>query len=308
MDLKRLQHLRQAVEAGSISAAAAALGLSQPALTKSIRGLEAELGVALLERRARGVVPTACGEALVRRAGPVSVLLGDALREIGALRGGPREEAAIGAGPTWLRAHLPEAVAGAIAADPAIRIRVQAGYDEALLRALRAGALDAVLADLPGAEEAADLDLLPLSEDDFVVGARRGHPLGRGAVAPERLLGFPWVLPPRPSRARARLHALFVARGLVPPEPALETDSTDMVLRVVAASDALCFQVRDTLAAPDAAGLMALRAPALAASRRTGIVVRRAGWLPPAARAVLVRLAAGCGVAIPDGYGTGRKS
>jgi DNA-binding transcriptional LysR family regulator len=98
MDVKRLQHLRLAVEAGSISAAAAALGLSQPALTKSIRGLEAELGVALLERRARGVVPTACGEALLRRAGPVSVLLGDALREIAALRGGPREEAAIGAG------------------------------------------------------------------------------------------------------------------------------------------------------------------------------------------------------------------
>lgn len=308
MDLRRLLHLRKAAEAGSISAAAAALGLSQPALTKSIRGLEAELGVRLLERRARGVVPTIYGEALLRRALPVGVLIADARREIAALRGGPREEAAIGAGPTWLRARLPEAVAACIAADPAIRIRIQAGYDEALLRDLRAGALDAVLADLPGPEEAADVELLPLSEDDFIVGARRGHPLGRGPVEPQRLLAFPWVLPPRPSRARARLGALFAARGLIPPEPALETDSTDMALRVVAGSDALCFQVRRTLDAPDAAALVALRVPALAAARRTGIVVRRAGFLPQAARAVLDRLATGCGIAIPPGYGMGGKS
>jgi DNA-binding transcriptional LysR family regulator len=303
MDIRRLQHLRQAVEAGSISAAAGALGLSQPALTKSIRILEAELGVPLLERRARGVVPTAFGEALLRRAAPVGVLLADALREIAALRGGAPAEAAIGAGPTWLRAKLPEAIADTIGASPGVRIRLQGGYDEALLRALRAGALDAVVAELPAIEDAADLALLPLGEEDFVVSCRRGHPLAHGTVPPERLLGFPWVLPPRPSRARARLVALFVARGLAPPEPALETESTDMVLRVVTGSDALCFQVRSALQAPDAAGLTTVRAPALAATRRTGIVLRRDGWLPPAAREVLGRLAASCGVAMPDGYG-----
>jgi LysR family transcriptional regulator of gallate degradation len=308
MDIRRLQHLRRAAEAGSISAAAASLGISQPALTKSIRILETELGVPLLERRARGVAPTAFGEALLRRAAPVGLLLADALREIAELRGGAPTEAAIGAGPTWLREKLPEAVAATIAALPGVRIRLQGGYDEALLRALRAGTLDAVVAELPPAEDVADLALLPLGEDDFVVGCRRGHPLARGQVAPERLLGFPWVLPPRPSRARARLGALFVARGLVPPEPALETESTDMLLRVVAGSDALCFSVRSALEAPDAAGLTTIRVPALAATRRTGIMLRRDGWLPPVARDVLSRLAASCGVAMPDGYGVRPKS
>ncbi len=308
MDIKRLQHLRLAVEVGSISAAAATLGISQPALTKSIRILEAELGVALLERRARGVVPTIFGDALLRRAAPVGVLLADALREIEALRGGPPEAAAIGAGPTWLRAKLPDAIAAAIAADPGVRIRLQAGYDEALLRALRAGTLDAVVAELPPAEEAADLALLSLGEDDFVVACRRGHPLLGGAVPPEKLLVFPWVLPPRPSRARARLGALFVARGLMPPEPALETESTDMLLRVIAGSDALAFQVRSALEAPDAAGLATLDAPALAATRCTGIILRRDGWLPPAARAVLARLAESCGVSMPIGYEKAGKS
>lgn len=308
MDIKRLQHLQRAVEAGSISAAAAALGLSQPALTKSIRTLETEVGVPLLERRARGVVPTVYGDALLRRAAPAGVLIADALREIAALRGGPQREAAIGAGPTWLRDRLPGAIAATVGADPSVRIRLQGGYDEALLRALRAGALDAVVAELPGAEEARDLSVLPLSEDVFVVACRRGHPLARGTIAPERLLRFPWVLSPRPSRARSRLAALYVARGLTPPEPALETESTDLLLRVVAASDALCFPVRSTLDAPDAAGLVALRVPALAATRRSGIMVRRDGWLPPAARGVLARLAAGCGVDMPIGYGAGPES
>jgi len=285
MELKRLQHLRRAVEAGSISAAAATLGLSQPALTKSIRTLEAELGVPLLARRARGVVPTLYGDALLRRAAPVGMLLAEALREIAALRGGAPAETAIGAGPTWLREKLPDAIAATITAGPAMRIRLQAGYDESLLRALRAGTLDAVVAELPPAEEAGDLALLPLSEDAFVVACRRGHPLARGTIPPERLLAYPWVLPPRPSRARARLGALFVARGLTPlvargltpPEPALETESADMLLRVVAGCDALAFPVRSALSAPDAAGLTTIRAPTLAASRRTGIVVRRDG-------------------------------
>lgn len=308
MDIKRLDHLRQAVEAGSISAAALRLGLSQPALTKSIRILEHELGVPLLERRARGVVPTAYGVALLRRAAPVTVLLSDALREIAALRGGPPAEAAIGAGPTWLREKLPDAIAATIAADPTARIRLQAGYDDALLRALRSGALDAVLAELPAVEEASDLALLQLAEDDFVVGCRRGHPLARSVVQAETLLGFPWILPPSPSRARARLGALFAARGLAPPDPALETESTDMLLRVIAGSDALCFQVRSALDAPDAAGLTTLRVPSLAATRRTGIMVRRGSWLPPLTRQLLTRLAAACGVAIPDGYGADAES
>lgn len=308
MDTRRLDHLRRAVEAGSISAAAATLGLSQPALTKSIRILEGEVGVPLLERRARGVVPTAYGDALLRRAAPAGVLLADALREIAALRGGPREAATIGAGPTWLRDRLPDAIAATIAEDPSVRIRLQGGYDDALLRGLRAGTLDAVVAELPAAEETRDLVVLPLSEDVFVVGARRGHPLARRSVAPDRLLAFPWVLSPRPSRARARLAALFVARGLAPPEPALETESTDLLLRVVAASDALCFPVRSTLEAPDAAGLVALRVPALAATRRTGIMVRRDGWLPQATRAVLAKLTEMCGVSMPDGYGKPPKS
>ena len=304
MELRRLEHLRRAAEAGSLSAAAGQLGLSQPALTKSIRLLEEELGVPLLERRARGVVPTPYGAALLRRTHRVGTLLDDALREIAALRGGAPDEAAIGAGPTWLREALPEVIAEAVRERPGLRVRVEAGFDDGLLRALRDGRLDAVIAELPPAEESADLDLLPLATDDLVVVCRRDHPLARAkrAVAPARLLSHPWALAPRGSRARTRLAALFGARDLPAPQPALETASTGLLLRFVAASDGLGFIARATLRAPDAAGIIALNVPDLAVARRSGIVTRSGAWLPASARDILSRLLLRHGRPIPDGY------
>lgn len=305
MDLRRLQHLRLAAEAGSLSAAAARLGLSQPALTKSIRQLEEELGVPLLERRARGVVPTAYGEALLRRTHRVGALLDDALREIAALRGGVPDEAVIGAGPTWLREALPEVIAEAVRDRPGLRVRVEAGFDDGLLRSLRNGGLDAVVAELPSADEAADLDVLPLTTDDLVVVCRRDHPLSRRRrpVEPASLLTYPWALAPRGSRARTRLAALFGARDLAAPEPALETSSTALLLRFLAASDGLGLLARATLRGTDAAGLAALDVPDLAVSRRSGIVTRRGAWLPASTRDVLSRLLRRCGQSIPEGYG-----
>ena len=67
----KLTHLRDVVavaERGSLRAAARHLGIAQPAITRSIREIERELGVVLFERRARGVVLTPMGEVFMRRA------------------------------------------------------------------------------------------------------------------------------------------------------------------------------------------------------------------------------------------------
>ena len=68
MKLHHLRDLLAVVEEGSMSAAAKHLGTAQPALSRSIRDLEKDLGVPLLDRRARGAVPTPMGLLLVRRA------------------------------------------------------------------------------------------------------------------------------------------------------------------------------------------------------------------------------------------------
>lgn len=89
----------------------------------------------------------------------------DAGQEIDAQRSGSAGTVVIGAGPTWLRRYLPAALARAISANPAIRIRIEAGFDESLLRALRQGELDFVVAEIPSPEDQRDFDTLILTSD-----------------------------------------------------------------------------------------------------------------------------------------------
>ena len=65
-DLRTVDYFLTAVMRGSLRAAAQDLGVTQPALTKAIRRLEDSLGVALFDRKARGVAPTVYGAALLR--------------------------------------------------------------------------------------------------------------------------------------------------------------------------------------------------------------------------------------------------
>ena len=65
MEFRDLKYLCEIVKAGHLGRAAERLGLTQPALTKSIARLEGELAVSLLERTRKGVTVTPCGEHLV---------------------------------------------------------------------------------------------------------------------------------------------------------------------------------------------------------------------------------------------------
>ncbi|MGV7216640.1 LysR family transcriptional regulator [Bradyrhizobium sp. UFLA05-112] len=144
MDLRQLEYFLRVAQRKNISLAAAELNIAQPTLTKSIKLLEEQLGVKLFERLPRGVVLTSFGTTLLRHAEAVHVQMKDAGHEIAAQRSGAVGTVAIGAGPTWLRRYLPAALARTISSHPSIRVRVEAGFDESLFRALRQGEFDFV--------------------------------------------------------------------------------------------------------------------------------------------------------------------
>lgn len=112
MNIRQLEYFLTVAAHKSVTVAAAKLGVSQPTLTKTIRSLELELGVSLFERMPRGVDLTPYGQSLLRHAEAIRVQFGDAKNEIESLRGGKYGTVLIGAGPAWLRRHLPRAVAG----------------------------------------------------------------------------------------------------------------------------------------------------------------------------------------------------
>lgn len=295
MNLRQLEYFIAVADAGSFTAAATKLGVAQPTLTKSIHALEEELQVKVFDRLPRGISLTPFGLALRRHAERVGLQVNDAVREIESVRSGAHGSVAIGAGPSWLRRLLPEAVAEVIAADHSIHVRVQGGYDDLLLKELRSGNLDFVVAELPWPENAKDLALAQLTADTLGVCCRAGHPLAcRKSLSVQDLIDYPWVMPLRSSRARERLNGLFVAWDLPPPRVAVETESQAFLLQIVSQSDALSFTMETTLALPEARGITMLDVETFSVIRKAGIISRKDGWLSPAALAVIETLRAMC--------------
>jgi LysR family transcriptional regulator of gallate degradation len=295
MDLRRLEYFLSVARHLSITAAAADLGLAQPTLTKSIRMLEQELGVQLFQRLPRGVELTEFGRSLLRHAEAMHVQVQDALNEIEGLRGGAIGVVTIGAGPSWLRRHLPLAVARTLSRNPDLKVRIDGGYDDVLLRTLRHGEVDFVVAELPSPDRAKDLEVTPLTSDSLGVCCREKHPLVAERNIPlSVLLDFPWIMPSRRTRAQRRLQALFIAANLAPPELVVETESMAFILQMLRDSDALTFTTSTTLRSREGEGLTILDVPLLHTTREAGIVTRKGGWLSPAATLIVSELKTIC--------------
>jgi LysR family transcriptional regulator of gallate degradation len=295
LDLRQLEYFRRVAQRRNISAAAAELNITQPSLTKSIKLLEEDLGVRLFDRLARGVELTDFGQALLRHAEAVGVQIADASSEIAALRSGNFGTVSVGAGPAWLRRHLPLAVARTMVRHPGVRIRVGGGFDEELFRGLRRGEFDFVVAELPQSEDRRGLEVSALASDELGVCCRAGHPLARRRrPAPRDLLAFPWVLLPRTTRAQRRLTALFAAQDLAPPQNVVETNSHAFLLNMLRGCDALTFTTSRTVDLEEGAGLVMLNVPPLTVRREAGVVRRRGGFLSPAALRLIDDLADIC--------------
>ena len=148
---------------------------------------------------------------------------------------------------------------------------------------------------MPSPEVSQDLSIERLSADELGACCRRGHPLaGKGELEPAQLLDFPWILPPRNTRASQRLRALFVAANLPPPERVLETESMAFMIQTLLNSDSLSFSVSSTLDLAEAKGLIMLDVPRLSSVREAGVISRKDGWLSPAAMALIAELRAHC--------------
>jgi molybdate transport repressor ModE-like protein len=208
-----LRVLREVAQAGSFSAAAAALGYTQSAVSRQIATLEAIAGHRLFERGRGGVTLTPAGARLLATAARVLDELDAVQRE---LTGGDEIAARpvrLGAFAAAAASLIPRAL---VTLPPTLTVTLREAPTPALTRSLRAGTLDlAVIARSPPFRppdaESPALELTTLSERDLVIGVPTGHPLaGAGAVEPEQLEGQIWVA----SRSEAGESLLGVWPGL----------------------------------------------------------------------------------------------
>ncbi|MCU0921351.1 MAG: LysR family transcriptional regulator [Burkholderiaceae bacterium] len=142
LDPVSLQHFVAVCEEGSIARAAEREALVASALSKRIAALEAEVGVPLLLRRARGVAPTLAGEALLARAREVLSALERARGELGAFGRGVQGSVRVPASSSVLAEKLPEDNGAFLAGHPGLSISLDERTSRDTVRSLREGAAD----------------------------------------------------------------------------------------------------------------------------------------------------------------------
>jgi len=142
MRLNQIRHFVAVVEAGSLRSAAAKVGVSQPAMSKSIRQLEQELHVQLLQRNARGAALTLAGKTFLARARVIQSELRKADDDLQELRGGERGTVGFGVAPVAGMLIVPEALQHFRRSQPAADVRVVEGASGALILLVRDETLD----------------------------------------------------------------------------------------------------------------------------------------------------------------------
>ena len=184
--LRQLQFLDALARAGSFSRAAESMHVTQPTLSTAIRELEGILDVQLVEREARGATLTPTGEEVVRRA---RALLSDAEDMVVAAKGASQPlfgTFRLGAIPTIAPFVLPRVMKHLKSNYPELTLYLREDQTARLLDDLRARRLDAALIALP--YEASGIETVSVFEDEFLLAAPKGHPLGKaGRLKPEDL-------------------------------------------------------------------------------------------------------------------------
>jgi molybdate transport repressor ModE-like protein len=274
LDVRRLQMLRAVSREGSLSAAARALGYTQPAVSHHIARLEEEIGTALLTRFGRGVRLTDAGVALVDHADAVLSRLDAAEEEVAAiagLRAGRVRLAAFASGSATL-------LAGALArlreAHPGVELTFVEAEPQDGLELLRAGETDLVLAfsyEAVGERDGKDITTVPLLRDPSHAILPAAHPEAGedGPIDLGSLAGEAWIA----GCERCRRHLLHVAADAgFAPRIDFETDDYLTVQSLVASG----------------LGVSLLPALALVSARRDDVAVRPVAGRPARAIAAVL--------------------
>jgi LysR family pca operon transcriptional activator len=288
LDQRLRLSLLRAVDAvathGSLLKASAALGVSQPALTKSLHELEDLLQLRLFHRHARGVRPTAAGVAFVRSARRVLAELRRLDEELDELSG-PGGTVALGALPVAAAGVLPGALVRLKSTHPDVKVRLRQGRTEELLPLLAAGELDLIVGRLYEPAVPDGFAREPLWTEPISILARAGHPIfACGSVSAEELRRYDLVLPTVTQRVGQEIEHLLSLLGLVP--ASLRSSSYGFIREMLLATDLISVMPRLMMAGDLLRGaLRVVPLPIPAPDRSAGLILPRDRALPQAGRA-----------------------
>ena len=238
----KLSHLRDVLavaELGSLRAAGRHIGIAQPAITRSIREIEQELGVTLFERHAKGVHLTTMGAAFVRRAETIRAELRRAKDEIEQMKGRTTGEVSIALSTATCMALMPRALTLFRQRYPDAVLKVSESLFPPIESELIDGTLDLYVGPLAPGFSSPQLAAEMLFDNRRMVFARHGHPLSNARSLSD-LSGADWVRPTMSIRStEGDFDEIFARAGLAQPRIVLHARSALVTLIAVANSDML---------------------------------------------------------------------
>lgn len=285
MTATQLEAFLHFADAQGFAGAAAASGLSQPAIHRAVRELEQICAVQLAERRGRGMVLTTAGQAMARgvrlAAGEIAAGIEEAC--------GNREEGgriAIGAMPLSRALVVPRALAHFLREVPGTVIDVVEGSWRELVDPLLDGVIDIMIGALRD-DPPPDVEQVPLFTDRLAIYGRKGHPLSDRAATLADLRAQSWVVGPAGTPLRTHWEALFERQS--PPVP-VECGSVMVIRGLVMQSDLLTLLSPDQIAMEIETHMLVRISVDLPSRIRTIGISTRSGWRPTRAQQRLVEL------------------
>lgn len=294
MDLRKLRHIIALFEEGSFVKAAERVHLTQPALSRSVQALEADLGLQLFDRTRDGVRATAAGRQFVERARAIERSLSVFQHDMRQLHTGVSGEVAFGVGPFPAFSALEPALQVITRDYPQLRLRVEIQNAPALAAQLKAERIEFFLADVRLLHHDAELRIIPAGVHPGLLCCRAGHPLAVASVVGRAELqsyGFVSVhLPPPATLPPALLDLIKEVDGNRP--QMLACDHVDLLKRLALRSDRLLLTTRAAVEDELEHGeLVELPVPALSgAGIELGLVTLRERSLSAAAEVVIGQL------------------
>lgn len=237
--LRHISCFLEVTRQSGVVAASQALGLSQPAVSKSIAELEDLLQTALFDRSGRKLVLTRQGEIFARHAMAAAAAIREGIESVD-LNRSRQAIVRLGALPTVEVDVVPRAVASFARSAFACRVHVESGPSSHMLAMLRNGHLDFIVGRLAGPEVMTGLVFEHLYSEQLTFAVRPRHPLAqKRALTYREIEPYPMLLPPANAIIRPIVDSLFIAGGVSSFKIEIETVSNSFARAFTLENDAI---------------------------------------------------------------------
>jgi len=226
-------------EHGSLTAAAAALGRSQPAVSQQLAEVEDALGAPLFSR-SRNIQPTAYLPTVLRYMRKTVNAAHQLRSDLDALSQGGQSVLRVGVMLVAGTGILPDAIALLRAHDVLVLLEVVEDIAAGLWARFARGELDLIVGRLDERAYASGVQAEALYQDQHRVVVQPRHPLlAADAVHWRDTTSYPWILPPRNTALRRAIDATFLDQQCPPPQPWIESAASSLNLALLTRVDCL---------------------------------------------------------------------